>query len=338
MSSTIKSHGSSLRIYSIDYLRIVAFCGVVALHTVSPDGELSTAVNILSRFGVPYFFIIAGLFFNPSRPIRQKLISLGTIGCTAGTVYVILGVLGITPWFTSLMGSDNVINDLLSQIRTFLLWNSFPPAYPLWFIFALLYVYGVYGCLSSFGVSKSSIASFSLGLFFARTIFGEVLGAMSPQDVVMRSWLFLGLPCFSMGVILRQHLNKLTSINSIALFVLAAIGIILSGIEYSLFGLQECYIGMLLCTIVTIIYCFKHPFSTSASKPFASYVIGGRYCLVAYLVHYGVICLLQGLLKYLFPMVDGLYQITLLVGTVSISLAVSLLISVGSGLVKQYEC
>ena len=327
MDTARRSRRTSARIYSLDYMRILAFCGVVLLHTVTPDGELSIFLNILSRFSVPFFFMIAGFFFKEEQPLIPKLNSLVRIGLIGGIVYCALGLIGITPWFSTLCAAENMGVELVNQISSFLLWNEFPPAYPLWFVFAMIYVYIIIGFLVRIGLSKSSIVSFSLGLFAARTILGEVLGVMDAQDVVLRSWLFLGLPCFSIGIALKQFWSKLADIKSTTLLAVITIGVLISTLEYRLFGLQECYIGMLFSTAAVILFCCKHPFRSSTSSKISRYVTGGRFCLIAYLIHYAVICVLSLFQNWAQLFSGNTYQMVCYAGTVSLSLAIALVTS-----------
>lgn len=320
MSSAYSGSSGNNRIYSIDYLRIVAFCGVVALHTIKPDGELSTLLNILSRFSVIFFFIIAGFFFNEEHALRPRLYSLARIGLISGAVYCVLGVVGVTPWMQSLLNAENAGVELMHQVLTFLVWNSFAPAYPLWFVFALLYVYIAFGVLIKLGIHKSSIVSFSLGILLSRFIFCEVLDVIDFQDDILRSWLFFGLPCFSIGVLLKRFYGTLITLRSVVLTIGLTLGISISIGEYCIFGLQECYFGQIIASSAVVLFCCKHPFPTSKSKWPLRKVIGGRFCLIAYLVHYAVVCVC-GIIRDSLDLADsGLLQFVIFSATVSISM------------------
>jgi surface polysaccharide O-acyltransferase-like enzyme len=73
------------RIESVDTFRFLAIAAVVAIHTNTSDGastdsdpeffSLNTFVDLIARFGVPFFFVIAGYFWgakirNGASPIR----------------------------------------------------------------------------------------------------------------------------------------------------------------------------------------------------------------------------------------------------------------------------
>ncbi|MBM6908795.1 acyltransferase family protein [Collinsella intestinalis] len=325
MSSAYSGSSGNNRIYSIDYLRIVAFCGVVALHTIKPDGELSTLLNILSRFSVIFFFIIAGLFYNEHRPLRPRIRSLSMIGCTTGAIYCVLGIIGVTPWIQSLLSAEDIGAELVDQIVSWLVWNSFAPAYPLWFVFALLYVYIVYGVLNSCGVPKAAIASFSLGVLVARVIFCEFLGTIDFQDAILRSWLFFGLPCFSIGVLLKHFYSRLIIHKSMVLAIYIVMGIFISVGEYCIFGLQECYIGQIIASSAVVLFCCKHPFPASRSNGLLRKVVGGRFCLIAYLVHYAVVCACDIIRDSLELADTGFMQFVVFLATVILSLIIAAL-------------
>ena len=63
---TAQSNQVGKRISSVDLLRLVAFFCIVALHVnrhnLEPAAKL--AFEIIPRFGVPYFFLVAGYFFR----------------------------------------------------------------------------------------------------------------------------------------------------------------------------------------------------------------------------------------------------------------------------------
>lgn len=327
----------SNRIYSIDYLRIVAFCGVVFLHTVTPDGELSTFLNILSRFSVIFFFIIAGFFFNEQHALRPKIVSLAKIGCISGVFYCVLGVLGVTSWFDSLLATGNIGLAIIKQIVSFLVWNSFEPAYPLWFVFALLYVYLLYSALVRIGIPKKSIATFCLGLFTARVVLCEMLGTVDALDTVLRSWLFFGLPCFSIGVLLKEFNTRMASITSTKLLILSSIGIACSVVECYLFGLQECYVGQVVSTSAIFLFCLKHPFSSSKTSGVLRRVIGSRFCLFAYLIHYAVICIYDRLVDCLQLPSAGFYEGVRFLLVVIVSMSIALLLTQAIDRLRSYS-
>lgn len=54
--------GSPPRNFPLDILKLIAFIGVVGLHTVDPAGGVSTGLNVCARIGVPVFFAVSGYF------------------------------------------------------------------------------------------------------------------------------------------------------------------------------------------------------------------------------------------------------------------------------------
>lgn len=282
------------RNHALDLVRVVAFCGVVSLHTVTPDGPFSTALNVLSRFAVPFFFAVAGFFSlgAPYAKIMRRLRHVGAL-CLAGTVlYLVTALVGLTPsWpdLAQLGGGWRVL------IKNFVLWNDFPAAYPLWFLFALLYVYAVYALMLRFRASIAYLVGGGVALLAARVLLVEVGGVFAPLSMPIRSWLLAGIPYFSLGLLLRRHAGALRRWPLARQAALLGAGCIMSALECAVFGLQEGYAGTVAIVIGCFAICLAHPLASWRSTPLVRLLHGGDVCLIAYLVHYAVLSVLDRL-------------------------------------------
>lgn len=274
---------------AFDYLRVIAFCGVVVLHVVTPNGPFSIALNVLARFSVPFFFSLAGYFSwgIEAAKIRARIISTGKL-CLAGVVlYGVTSAIGLTPSINDFL----VIDGVPATVRNFLVWNYYPTAYPLWYLFALLYVYiFAYGVVR-FHIAPKHLIAYGAGLLVARFALSELTPTVEPLGFEMRSWLFFGIPFFCLGMYLRCNVSKLRHVAFVYGFALIALGIILSFLECVLFGLQEVYLGSVILVVGCYVMCVRHPLTSLNFAKVTVLLSGGKACLIAYMVHYALIAI-----------------------------------------------
>lgn len=272
---------------AFDYVRVLAFCGVVALHVVTPDAPFSVGMNVLARFAVPFFFSLAGFFSLgiPAKKLLRRIVSTARL-CLIGIVlYTITAKLGITPGIDEFLAADGIGR----LITNFIIWNSYPTAYPLWFLFALLYVYCFALASTVVKASPRDVICLGLGIFIARLFLSELTQAVDPLGDEMRSWLFFGIPFYCLGLLFRLRIETLRGAGTKHGFLLVFLGCLLSFIECGIFGLQEVYVGTILMIVGCYIVCIKHPMVSFRTSPVTRALSGGKSCLIAYLLHYAFI-------------------------------------------------
>lgn len=311
---------------AFDYVRVVAFCGVVALHAVTPDGPLSTGMNVLARFSVPFFFSLAGFFSlgASEKKLIGRIASTGKLCTIAVALYAVTSLLSITPSIGEFIEMDG----LGSTVRNFVLWNAYPSAYPLWFLFALLYVY----CFAYISVKVKAkprdMICLGMGLIAARFTLTEFSKSIDPLGCEMRSWLFFGIPFYCIGLFLRSRVSLLRSKRLSDGFIIALAGMVLSFLECYVFGLQEVYLGTIALVVGCYIVCIKHPMTSFSSSRWTRMLNGGEACLVAYLVHYALICSFTGLLVNLGLTTEGfVFELGLMCTVALLSLAIGVVVT-----------
>lgn len=309
--------GARQRNNSLDCLRVAAFCGVVVLHVVSPSGQLSTALNVLARFAVPYFFALSGFFslHVTKKKLIGRIVGTGKLCLAAVVLYFVTSLLGLTPSINSFVEA----NGPLSTLRDFLIWNAYPSAYPYWFLFALLYVYAFAYIVSCLRCHPNTIISFGAGLFVARFVLAECTSIVPPLGDAVRSWLFSGIPFFCLGMFLRLRLVALQRLTSFSAIGIMTTGILLSFAECWIFGLQECYAATILVVVGCFILCTKHPLH-NARLPLI--FCGSKVTLIAYLVHYLIITLVRSALDVLKVPSTGCSDFFVLMASICLSLIV----------------
>ena len=282
------------RNHALDLMRVVAFCGVVSLHTVTPDGPLSVAMNVLARFAVPFFFAIAGFFSlgATAATIARRLRHAAALCASGVAIYAVTALIGLTPTWSDLAQLGGGWRALA---KNFVLWNDYPAAYPLWFLFALLYVYACYGAIARFSIRVEYLVGGGVALFVARVLLAECSGAIAPLGMQVRSWLLSGVPHFCLGLLLRRHEETLRKLAPGRIALLAFAGCVCCAVECARFGLQEGYVGTVAIVVACFAACLAYPLTSLGSTPLVRLLRGGDVCLIAYLVHYVVISMLDKL-------------------------------------------
>ena len=127
--------------YCLDYFKGLACVFVVFMHCEFP-GYFGTIVQAISRFCVPFFFMVSGFFcYNAERSLsrpdfKRKINHIGRIVIWSSLFYLVWLLIQL-----SLFGGKSVAVTI-PNIAAFLLLNlPIGISSHLWFLFALLYVY-----------------------------------------------------------------------------------------------------------------------------------------------------------------------------------------------------
>lgn len=226
------------RILSIDTVRVIAILAIIAIHTY-PFGSgvaseqntsmyLAILINQLSRFAVPFFFIISGYFWgikirkttnvwSISLPMIQRLL----------LIFMCWSIIYLIPYNTSGKVFDNLLDKLNLFLQTPIKLLFEGTKDHLWFLTALacaviicslfvqfkktkaLFVFAL--LLYVFGVLALAYANTSAGIkinfntrngpFFSTLLFftGYHLSGLIAQ----KKWFFYGLIIFSIGTALH---------------------------------------------------------------------------------------------------------------------------------------
>lgn len=282
---------------SFDLVRIFAFIGIVFLHMgVTVDTAttpLAAAINAAVRFAVPFFFAISGFYLayadvrKAGKGLRKEL----AFTVFAVALYFALAFVGAWDW--SNIGLPISAFFETDWIGPFVMWNDFPFAYHLWFLFAALYVYVILAVLGLFGISRTAFLVVGFILLAARFVLTEFTGEIPPLGMIPRSFLLFALPCFALGMAFRfleSHLEKIPAPLSTVLIVFGAA--VAYG-ESLCFGLQELYLGSIITVVGLFSLCLRcpHPFShtTIAQGIGMLTCFGGAPMGVAYVVHLAIL-------------------------------------------------
>lgn len=277
----------------VDLARVAAFAGVLVLHVISPAGVGVTA-NILSRWAVPYFFMVTGFFSLGKGPqrlghgLRRALL----LALVASALYLALQRLGL--WWSGGVPLGVAELRALAVSPSFAIYNSVPFAYHLWFLFSLVYVYAFFVLWESCSFPRWSLYLLALALFALRVHDFEIAGSPEPLGdlgEVSHCWYFVGVPMFAAGLALRDLARRGLRAPVPVLLAGLALGVGLSFVEYESFGLQEVYVGTPLVSLCVLGLCTRFSARSLSDVPLLSQVLalGSAPTLYAYVVHLAVL-------------------------------------------------
>ena len=193
----------SKRDSSIDVLKFVCAASVVFLHT---NWRYSEEVLPVTRFAVPCFFIISGYLLSDPKKIRQERLK-----------HTFRRVLGITLWATlffliwdeaiQVVRTGTLTMPTANDIVKWVLFNAPPWGFHLWYLYAYLYVLLICKWVNTYNLWRILywltplllLAGLALGTY------ANLLCHTALPYVCLRSFLFIGLPYFTIGTLLRQH-------------------------------------------------------------------------------------------------------------------------------------
>lgn len=234
--------------------------------------------------------MVSGYYaFNTDRrkvaeKILQKLIHIGKMAILACAFYFV--------WQLFLLHNAGKIKEWLESlvtfesIRNFLCFNDVLYRAPLWFLFALLYSYGLYFFVNKFNLNKLAYMTIPI-LLLVNLLFGEMHTQILGKDVPLiytRNFAFCGFPFFMLGNLIHKNKEKLQKVSrsKAAVLGVAVLGLCLSAVEQSFFGLNDLFIGTIIA--VAVIFLFAVVFPEAVGDNFIA-KIGYKYSLLIYLIH-----------------------------------------------------
>ena len=266
---TIKENANNHN-YTFDRIKAISCIFIILIHCKFP-GVFGDLCEALARFGVPMFFAIAGYYLvkdgHETVPeIRagmvRKLKKTTAVTLSVWLIYTVYSFLyamtvnyGVKEWFNEKFN--------LFELSRLLLFNSgkfiydFTYAFDhLWYLFALIYVYGlvfIFAPILKKGAKPISIILIAF-LFFGN--FLKLYYPIRPFGIsvsvwyVIRNWLFVGIPYTLLGYWMKQDKVALLIQRPPTLGMLLVItGVLATFIEYKNFGQLEIYFGSHLLVI-----------------------------------------------------------------------------------------
>lgn len=251
--------------YCLDFMKGIACFFVVWMHCEFP-GRTGIIVQAISRFCVPFFFMVSGYFSgNMSKValskgncliINDKIRHIFKITFWASLFYLIWAVVRNLVWH------DKNISISLGQAVDWLVFNR--PVIiggHIWFLFALLYDYilvSIFDGKRYINNRKYLFGAISLVLLFVLGQGVHLLGVRIP-NYIYRNWLIEGLAFFVLGRWVKENKDKVKLSNTV-LIIIVVISSLLCLVERKIMGRD---FGVNICTLPQVfaifLYAVKNP-------------------------------------------------------------------------------
>jgi len=301
---------------SIDALRAICAFFIVFIH-IPVQGIIGDVFMPITRIAVPFFFMVSGFFlWNDNHKLLQSKILKQIKKIFA---LVVLSNLLFFLW-------DIIINhkDIMTYLRNishfrtmaeFLFLNESPFGIHLWFLGALLYVLIIYYLLDRYNLNNKIKFLIPI-LLLTDLIFGKYSILIFNREfnyLFVRNFLFVGIPCFYLGNIIREKIetNKQFKFNNNILLSGCVIFSITSILEKYLLVInnvnatRDQYISTTLLVICVFMYLVQNPM---IFKDKIIEQIGNKYSLDIYIVHPIFIYLVNAIVKHLGNSVSTVYS------------------------------
>ncbi len=272
------------RNYCLDLIKGIACIFVVFMHCEFP-GCFGVFVQCISRFSVPFFFMVSGYFCYPRERVnikkKVKHISIVILGAIA--FYLLVTPIYETGYSLTL---QSVIKWLVFNVPPYI-------ASQLWFLFALLYDYLLFFLVENKVSRKLLYSAIPIGIIlYILLAQGAHLAGITIPNLIYRNFMIEGFPLFVFGFYIHEHENKLKITNNILVIILV-ISTLLCPVERVIMG-RDFGINIVSFPQVTALFLLgvnNHGFG----KRKLLNRLGAKYSMYIYIIHPAVLHILEKL-------------------------------------------
>lgn len=283
-----------MRARSIDILKAVCAFLIVGIHIPFPV-PIGNYFIVLARIAVPIFFIISGYFYSDvveQKREKLQIKKLFLLMVKANIIYLLWN-LAITVLNKMEVTTFICRTFSLQSILKFLLLNVSPLSGHLWFLGAIIYVHIIILIADKRNARKllyySIILLLSIDLILGK--YSIVLLHREFPYSMVRNFLFVGLPYFCIGCLLRQcdfYIEKLREEKLLLLIVLFSLTSILEHfilISVTMNATRDHYISTTLLAITLFILALKKKNAVFYGTNVILSNIGRKYSTGIYILH-----------------------------------------------------
>lgn len=281
------SPASSKYNYCIDFLKGIACVCVVLMHCEFP-GRLGILVQAVSRFCVPFFFMVSGYFSRPAEVaadtgglrswlLNRKVIHIAKITFWASLFYLVWAAVRYFLWQEFSNGfSWAGLAAWVGFNRPLVISGH------LWFLFALLYDYVLISIMDRTKVRQYQfvLGGVSMVLLFLLGQGIHLLGIHVP-NFVYRNWLIEGAAFFLLGRWIRANQDWITLSNS-ALLAIVAVSTLLCIAERWFVGRD---FGVNICTLPQVTAMFLYAVRNPSRHAGFIQRLGRDCSMMVYILH-----------------------------------------------------
>ena len=205
--------------YCMDFAKGIACICVIFMHCEFP-GMLGRNVQCVSRFAVPFFFMVAGYYcykeinLQNDEKLKRAFKKIKNIGILIAAAIVIYTAFAIV--------MDGIPEITYYNIRNFILFNYLSIiASPMWFLFALLYDYILYAVVDRFNLHKLAYISIPV-LVIVYICLAQVsyLYGLTIEKMFYRNFLIEGFCFFMMGNYIHRYQNRIKTNNKVMIITI----------------------------------------------------------------------------------------------------------------------
>lgn len=273
--------------YCLDFMKGIACLFVVWMHCEFP-GKTGVIVQAISRFCVPFFFMVSGYFCgNMSKTvtgvlgnyliINKKTKHIFRLALWASLLYFVWAVIRNLVWH------DNSLSISFGQAVAWLVFNQ-PVVIGghIWFLFALLYDYIL---VSIFDGKKIHNKQYLFGAISLVLLFvlgqGIHLAGVHIPNFIYRNWLIEGLAFFMLGRWIKENKDKVKLSNA-TLIIIVVVSSLLCLIERKYMGRD---FGVNVCTLPQVYALFLYAAKNPARHAGFVQKIGRDCSMLVYVLH-----------------------------------------------------
>lgn len=280
--------------YCLDYIKGIACIFVVCMHCEFP-GIMGATVQTISRFCVPFFFMVSGYYCYRSVPVshtdrKRKVGHIFRITVYSSLFYVLFALIRYC------ICDDVSFSVSKRDVIEFALFNNMKIIVSqMWFLYALLYVYIAYlwfGGAQWYKRYSLVITTVCLFLYVVLAQGLHVVGISAP-NFFYRNWMIEGIGFFTLGFSLHIYKKKVRVKNTI-LFWVIAITTMLSIIERYLLGRD---FGVNICSIPQVTALFLYAINNPVRHKGMIQLLGRDCSMMVYILHPAVWHSVEGLYK-----------------------------------------
>ena len=213
------SEKKNMRNYSLDILKFFCALLVVFAH-VLPPYYMSAAIEPLRRCAVPLFFMMSGYLTygkpNITSVVCKRMVSVFKIFCWAFLLYSFFFIVDYDlPMYVSYIET---------HIVSIVCFNDVFYAIHLWYLLSYIYVLGIVWCVAKYNLYKWLYAAIPF-LIVVALLLGKYHLFIWDDFVptyVSRNFLFMGLPFFALGMLVKRYellIRQCVSLKAIVLSV-----------------------------------------------------------------------------------------------------------------------
>ena len=305
------------RNYCLDYIKGVACVCVIFMHCEFP-GKLGILVQCISRFCVPFFFMVSGYFCykEEGADYLRKIKHIGFITFGATIFYYIV---------SPLYRTAGPIITFVGILKWVLLNEPVYIAGQLWFLFALLYDYILFAIIEKLSIKRFAYNMIPVGcvLYILMAQIAHLLGLSIP-NMIYRNFLIEGFTFFTLGFWIHENQDRIEIPNRL-LILIFIISTVLCPVERLIMGRD---FGVNIVSYPQVSSLFLLGINNAEfGKGKLLNKIGSKYSLYIYIIHPAVWHLLEKV--YAIMHIDtnavALYALPILCLLVTVALSITTL-------------